>query len=184
MHRSILTEKIARRGYHIYREYGIDPLERHSVAEVMTANPISIAADAGIADILQSHFGPEQKYRAFPVTRDGILVGMVDRAGLAKAQQNAAATRVGDLYGLNAPIVALATETCRSVATRLAVHGLERLPVVADAKSHRLIGLVSRSDLIKTTLTVHDEEHERQTFRRVLSRRSAAAAAPRKSKAE
>ncbi len=184
MHRSILTEKIARRGYHIYREYGIDPLERHSVAEVMTANPISIPADAGIADILQSHFGPEQKYRAFPVTRDGILVGMVDRAGLANAQRNTAATRVGDLYGLNAPIVALATETCRSVATRLAVHGLERLPVVADARSHRLIGLVSRSDLIKTTLTVHDEEHERQTFRRVLSRRSATAAAAGKSKAE
>jgi H+/Cl- antiporter ClcA len=36
MGRSILTEKIARRGHHIYREYGIDPLERHSVAEVMT----------------------------------------------------------------------------------------------------------------------------------------------------
>jgi H+/Cl- antiporter ClcA len=31
MPRSILTEKIARRGYHIYSEYGIDPLERHNV---------------------------------------------------------------------------------------------------------------------------------------------------------
>ncbi|MCM3755540.1 chloride channel protein, partial [Bacillus licheniformis] len=29
MKRSIMTEKIARRGYHIYREYGVDPLERH-----------------------------------------------------------------------------------------------------------------------------------------------------------
>ena len=38
MHRSILTEKIARRGHHIYREYGIDPMERHSVAEVMTSH--------------------------------------------------------------------------------------------------------------------------------------------------
>ena len=36
MQRSILTEKIARRGYHIYREYGVDPLERHHVDEVMT----------------------------------------------------------------------------------------------------------------------------------------------------
>ncbi|WP_143746839.1 chloride channel protein, partial [Caballeronia terrestris] len=31
MKRSIMTEKIARRGYHIYREYGVDPLERHHV---------------------------------------------------------------------------------------------------------------------------------------------------------
>jgi H+/Cl- antiporter ClcA len=37
MPRSILTEKVARRGYHIYREYGIDPLERHTVSEVMLA---------------------------------------------------------------------------------------------------------------------------------------------------
>ncbi|WP_455922832.1 chloride channel protein [Pseudomonas putida] len=33
--RSIMTEKIARRGLHIYREYSVDPLERHDVAEVM-----------------------------------------------------------------------------------------------------------------------------------------------------
>jgi H+/Cl- antiporter ClcA len=36
MRRSIMTEKIARRGYHIYREYGVDPLERHYVDEVMS----------------------------------------------------------------------------------------------------------------------------------------------------
>jgi hypothetical protein len=55
MQRSILTEKIARRGYHIYREYGIDPLERHSVGEVMTATPLAIAAAAAIGDVLASH---------------------------------------------------------------------------------------------------------------------------------
>lgn len=67
-------------------------------------------------------------------------------------------------------IVALASETCRSAATRLAVHELKRLPVVADASSHRLIGLVSRSDLIKATLAVHGEEQERLTFRRLSFR--------------
>jgi CBS domain-containing protein len=104
MRRSILTEKIARRGHHIYREYGIDPMERHSVAEVMTASATSIDAQALVADVL---------------------------------------------------------------ATRLAVHGLERLPVVSDAQSRRLIGIVSRSDLIKPALSLHAEELERQTVRRV-----------------
>jgi CIC family chloride channel protein len=37
MPRSILTEKLARRGYHLSREYGVDPLETTSVAEAMTA---------------------------------------------------------------------------------------------------------------------------------------------------
>jgi H+/Cl- antiporter ClcA len=37
MPRSILTEKLSRRGHHLLREYGVDPLELVSVAEVMTA---------------------------------------------------------------------------------------------------------------------------------------------------
>jgi CIC family chloride channel protein len=36
MPRSILTEKLSRRGYHLSREYGVDPLELLTVAEVMT----------------------------------------------------------------------------------------------------------------------------------------------------
>ena len=36
MPRSILTEKLSRRGYHLSREYGVDPLEMVSVSDVMT----------------------------------------------------------------------------------------------------------------------------------------------------
>jgi CBS domain-containing protein len=170
MGRSILTEKIARRGHHIYREYGIDPLERHSVAEVMTAQVQSVDADATVASVLASYFGPEQKHRAFPVTRDGLLVGMLDRDAL---DGQAPDKRVGQLFGINRPPVALAGETCRIVATRLAVHGIERLPVVASAAEPRLLGIVSRSDLIKATAGLHAEEHERRTLRRTpLTRRA------------
>ncbi len=41
MPRSILTERLSRRGYHLSREYGVDPLELVSVAEVMTEDPES-----------------------------------------------------------------------------------------------------------------------------------------------
>jgi H+/Cl- antiporter ClcA len=162
MHRSILTEKIARRGHHIYREYGIDPLERHDVSEVMSKQVLSIDAGASVADALSAHFGEGQAHRAFPVVRDGQLVGMLDREALAG---QAPQLRVGELFGLNAPVVALPGETCRTVATRLAVHGLERLPVVDSAAAPRLLGIVSRSDLIKATLSLHAEEHERQALR-------------------
>ena len=39
MPRSILTEKLGRRGYHLSREYGVDPLELVTVAEAMTELP-------------------------------------------------------------------------------------------------------------------------------------------------
>jgi H+/Cl- antiporter ClcA/CBS domain-containing protein len=162
MHRSILTEKIARRGHHIYREYGIDPLERHNVAEVMTAKVHAIEAGATVAATLAAYFGATQAHRAYPVTRDGVLVGMLDREALAGHPGQA---RVAELFGVNAPIVALPGETCRAVATRLAVHGLERLPVVDSAAAPRLLGIVSRSDLIKATMDLHKEEHVRRTLR-------------------
>jgi hypothetical protein len=50
MPRSILTEKLSRRGYHLSREYGVDPLEMVSVADVMTelsgSGGVEAASDA------------------------------------------------------------------------------------------------------------------------------------------
>jgi H+/Cl- antiporter ClcA len=166
MPRSILTEKIARRGYHIYREYGIDPLERHVVQEVMTRDVQTIAADMPIVEALETYFGPQQKHRAFPVVRDGALVGMIDRETLLAARGTPNAVKIADLFGANAPNLAMPGETCRSISNRLAVQDLERLPVVADAQSRRLVGIVSRSDLVKPSLAFFHEEERRELFRR------------------
>jgi predicted transcriptional regulator len=70
-----------------------------------------------------------------------------------------------DLFGANVPIVALPNETCRAVATRMAVHALERLAVVTDAHSNTLVGIISRSDLIKPSFDFHAQEHEQETVR-------------------
>ncbi len=44
MPRSILTEKLSRRGYHLSREYGVDPLELVLVKEVMSPAAANAAA--------------------------------------------------------------------------------------------------------------------------------------------
>jgi CBS domain-containing protein len=165
MRRSILTEKIARRGYHIYREYGIDPLERHFVEEVMTRTPVAIDAQVPIAAALETHFGRTQRHRAYPVVRGEVLVGMADRDAALAAQHATGAQTMGDLFGVNVAAVALPTETLKTVSTRLAVHELERLPVVDDPKHRRLIGIVSRSDLVKPSLQTFEEEERREVFR-------------------
>ena len=41
--RSVLTEKIARRGYHLSREYDVDPLEIVFTSEVMNTDPATVA---------------------------------------------------------------------------------------------------------------------------------------------
>ncbi len=87
----------------------------------------------------------------------------MDRATLMRALLRSGVGRVADLFGANVPTMALPDETCRIIATRLAVHGLERLPVVSDWHSRRLVGLIARSDLIKPSFAIGDEEsvHER-----------------------
>ncbi|SAK58061.1 Cl-channel, voltage-gated family protein [Caballeronia pedi] len=168
MKRSIMTEKIARRGYHIYREYGVDPLERHHVDEVMTRDVLTIDAATPLGDVLARHFGPHQAHRAYPVVRDGVLIGVLDRAKLGTLMEREANVGVGcALQKLqpDAPVFALPGEPCRLAATRLAVHELERLPVVADRQSLRLVGIVSRSDLVKPARKHFDEEHQRERFR-------------------
>ncbi|MGU7778574.1 chloride channel protein [Burkholderia sp. PU8-34] len=178
MRRSIMTEKISRRGYHIYREYGVDPLERHYVDEVMTHAVQTIDASVTLHEALERYFGDTQAHRAYPLVRDGAVLGMVDRESLeaqcggtplppsTKSLDHTETTTASILAG-HLPVFALPHETCRLVATRLAVHKLERLPVVSDAQSMRLIGIVSRSDLIKPSLAHFDEEHKRERFRRV-----------------
>jgi predicted transcriptional regulator len=99
------------------------------------------------------------------VVEDGAFLGMVDRALLLAQQQGGSAERVSDLFGANVPVVALPGESCRTVATRMAVHGLERLAVVTDARSRRLVGIISRSDLVKPSFDLYAEEQEHETVR-------------------
>ena len=63
MPRSILTEKLSRRGYHLSREYGVDPLELVIVRELMS--PIVIA-------------GPKQALPAHYVYADGTARGAAE----------------------------------------------------------------------------------------------------------
>ncbi|KWN16058.1 chloride channel protein [Burkholderia territorii] len=171
MKRSIMTEKIARRGYHIYREYGVDPLERHDVAEVMTSADALVAINGATPlDVVESqYFGVTQTHRAYPVVQNGRLLGVIDRATLDAQRAHAGPGAVlASVFAEHVPAIAQAHETCRVVASRLAMLGLERLPVVDDPQSLRIVGIVSRSDLIKPALQHFDDEQKRERFRPVV----------------
>jgi H+/Cl- antiporter ClcA len=166
MRRSILTEKIARRGYHIYREYGVDPLERQFAEEVMTRDVETIDASMPVAAALDRYFGDNQAHRAFPVLRDGVVIGVVDRGVLASTPARSSHATLGDVCADLPLVIALPDESCRLVASRLALTRLERVPVVADVQSMRLVGLVARSDLVKPRLAHIEEEEKRERPRR------------------
>ena len=166
MRRSIMTEKIARRGHHIYREYGVDPLERHHVDEVMSHSVTTIPGRLTIAAALEQFFDTQQSHRSYPVVDDEQrYIGMVERSSFTASALTD--QPIGTLFDngqqrqTDLPL-ALAGETCRVVAARMATLQLERLPVVTDLKQRRVIGIISRSDLIKPSEKFYDEEQKRE----------------------
>lgn len=161
MRRSIMTERLARRGRHVQREYGVDPLERLHVDDVMSRDVQSIPASTAPRRALDEWFGAAQRHRGFPVVEaSGRCLGLLDRQLLSSAAPDTRS--VGDLLRQTRPPLALPGQTCRALARRLALDGLERLPVVADLQSCRLVGIVSRSDLLKAMRLHHDEELVRE----------------------
>ena len=85
MKRSILTEKVARRGFHVSREYSVDPLELLSVEEVMTKDVVTVPASLPVKELLRQYFlgTGKQPHQAYPVVdADGRMLGVVTRANL------------------------------------------------------------------------------------------------------
>src|SRR5262249_35667452 len=85
MKRSILTEKIARRGYHVSREYSVDPLELLSIADVMTNEVVTVPASLPVKELLRTYFlgAGQRPHQAYPVVdADGTILGVVTRANL------------------------------------------------------------------------------------------------------
>jgi CBS domain-containing protein len=163
MPRSILTEKIARRGRHVFREYGVDPLERHFVDEVMTRAVITIPASLSARDALRDYFGVNQAHRAYPVVQGQHLLTMLDRSVLAGLSPQVLEQPLSaSLAGRESAAFATPADTCRSIALRLAALGLERLPVVDDPLLRNVLGIVSRSDLVKPARALHDEDVRRE----------------------
>jgi CBS domain-containing protein len=164
MKRSIMTEKIARRGQHIYREYSVDPLERVFAQDVMEKKPLTIEAGSTLGEVAQNYFGAVQKYRSFPVIDShGQVLGILDRKMLVDG--HAALGDAADVASIFDGVTlhyALVTESCQVIGRRMAMHRLERLPVIADPASMKLLGIISRSDLIKPSHSAFQEEHVRE----------------------
>ncbi|RDS79697.1 chloride channel protein [Dyella monticola] len=165
MKRSILTEKVARRGYDIFREYTVDRLEHMAVKDVMSTDVMTIPGDISVREATQTYFGADQKYRAYPVVdTEGRLLNVINRSELARLWQEdpEGNCRLADILGKD-PVVSYPDESCKSVAIRAAVEKLDRMPVVS-ADRQLLLGMVTRYDLLKPYTHHHEEEGIRERF--------------------
>ena len=146
--RSILTEKISRRGYHLSREYSVDPLEVIFVREVMRTRLIAFEGTGTIAEarsmVKDGHSARGQ--HLYPVIEAGRrLSGVITRKDLAAHLGEL--TRMSDLARSN-PIMAFADETLSTLVYRMAETGYTRMPVVDSNEERMLVGMISLDDLL------------------------------------
>ena len=89
MRRSILTEKLARRGHHITREYSIDPFELARVREVMDRNVPIVPATMKLSELSDriAQGDPELSRRqgTLIVDEHDQLVGIITRGDIVRA---------------------------------------------------------------------------------------------------
>jgi CIC family chloride channel protein len=164
--RSILTEKVARRGYHLSREYAVDPLEILFVREVMRTNIVVLPAAGALREFqhsLRAHRGQSQ--RLLPVVNaEGRFVGVLTRGDILQRieQEGEAALRrtLGELVR-HETVMAFPNEPLRAVVYRMAEKRITRMPVV-EASSGRFLGLISLTDLLKARARHLEEERRRE----------------------
>jgi H+/Cl- antiporter ClcA/CBS domain-containing protein len=161
MKRSILTEKIARRGYHLTREYQVDPLEVLFVRDVMRSAP-AIPADSvpsQVAALLAGKGGSRERLYAV-VDPEGKLVGVATRVNLELWSRDGHESSIASLAV--EPVVAYADESLREIAYRMAETRRTRLPVVDREDPRKLLGLVTLRLLLSARLRHLEDEKRRE----------------------
>jgi CBS domain-containing protein len=173
--RSILTEKVARRGFHVMREYSVDPLEATFVREVMDTEVYTVEPESRLSDIYlaMAEGSSERRQRLYPVMdKEDRLVGVLPWSTVLSAKDDP--SRLAREAMSSAPVTAYPDEILRSVADRMVAHGVSVIPVIDRDDATRLGGLVSQFDLLKARekLLVEERHTERVlTLKGVIGRR-------------
>jgi CBS domain-containing protein len=171
--RSILTEKVARRGHHVLREYIVDPFEIMRVGEIMARPvdtlPAAMKTGAAMAFFTapESPQGPPLRHKSYPVVdAQGRLVAMVSRADALRWTMegwDSEKTLGEQLAGQNLTI-GYADELVGKLADRMAEADTGRVPILergAAGEDGPLVGLVARRDLLRVRAEVIRHERER-----------------------
>ncbi len=164
LRRSILTEKIARRGQHITREYSVDPYQLTRVSEVMVSPVDVLAHDLSVEAAVRML--ERARHRIYPVVNAaGCPVGLVTRADALRWAIEGG--HGGELLSERISDASLAVVHPEDIV----MHAVDvmlatdqgRIPVV-DPASGALVGLITRKDLLQVRAAVARTEDERAAY--------------------
>jgi len=167
MRRSILTEKLARRGHHITREYSIDPFEFARVREVMDKDVPTIPASMKLSElsdrIADGDANLSRRQGTLIVNEQNQLVGIITRGDIVRAlrKNQSQETTVAEAGSTNLA-VAFPDEPLHAALTKMLNRNVGRLPVVERANHTKVVGYLGRASILSARMQIHEEENIRQ----------------------
>jgi CBS domain-containing protein len=148
-----MTEKLARRDAGVRTEYSVDHLAHVLVREAASRDVVSLSSQQTVYQTRQwlaegaGHPRGPATHQGFPVLdAEGLLIGVVTRRDLVDN------SRSGDelLREIvsREPAVVFEDNTLRDAADHMVLEQVGRLPVVSRDNPRKVVGMISRSDLL------------------------------------
>jgi CBS domain-containing protein len=165
--RSILTEKIARRGHHITREYSIDHFELLRVGEVMDKNVPTIPAGFKVSEFMEliasGRSSLAGRQAAMIVDDQGDLAGVITRGDVLRSLEH---NRDGSMTVMEAGksdlLITYPDESLHRAVTVMLQNDIGRLPVVGRDNPRKLLGYLGRTAVLSARMKGIEEEHVRE----------------------
>lgn len=167
---SIMTEKLARRGASLRTEYAVDYLSHVVVRDEMSTEVATLRSDQTVGEAREwlASGAPGTTHQGFPVLdAKGLLVGVLTRRDLIDSDRDGAA-RLPDLVRRPA-VVVFEDSTLRDAADQMVLEEVGRLPVVRRDAPRKVVGIVSRSDLLAAHAPRLQAARDARRVRRGLS---------------
>lgn len=167
MRRSILTEKLARRGQHIACEYSVDLLELMRVKEAMDKDAPTVHSDVTVAELSQRIASGEpaisRRQGTLILDSNGNLAGIITRGDMVRALRQNPAGKISVLEaGKQNLIVAYPDELLHDAITKMLQHDIGRLPVVDRENPLRVLGYLGRASILAARSRHLEEEEMRE----------------------
>ncbi|MGH7107053.1 MAG: chloride channel protein [Acetobacteraceae bacterium] len=166
MRRSILTEKVARRGHHLTREYRVDPFTLMQVKDIMAKDVTSLPGTMSLHDAARFMAGPEASHPSFPVLdAEGHVLGIINPPAIILWRRSGRGRQdtLADLLTGQPPDIVYPDEYLETVIERMMQANVAHMAVVSRTDAS-LVGYVGWRDLLGARRRVKLEETERMAF--------------------
>jgi len=169
MRRSILTEKVARRGHHLSREYRVDPFALTRARDVMTTSVQTVPEGMTLHQIAAFLTAPGTSHPSFPVIdADQHVLGIVDPPTVLRWRRAGKHRHVTlrELLAGNRPVTAHPDDYLDGIIERMTRENVAHIAIVTPEDA-RLAGYIAWRDLMNVRARLQTAERDRVVFYRV-----------------